>query len=428
MRQRIRIVLRLKAESRATLELHTILAFDAPTQEIARVELHARLSRIAGQRQATLLRLCIGRLFQAPLEIIDWAMWIIAKHTLFHLDMDRLVTDDPVMVIALTHLQFIEIIIDMVPDSRQLPQIHRRSFNRQDTAIRQRLRIRPGILIRKDLYLLVQNRCRLEPIQVEISMVCQIADRILITDCFIPNGQLIVIGQRVQHRHGHVAWIAAFAIFAMIGKLDALICLLSRPQLIMEAMEAAMDMILHLRSRIEIQLIFLAIDDSLAALDPIGMTSDNATHARIIFLICCCIRIAEHDIYEFRVFTHDAPAGQSRPIGRDLRLGTFRVTERIQLHAAAIAERSKCFFSDNSHEISLQGFQFGIDADFKQFYTASLYSIQFCLSTDFYFLWDFLSQPAKAPINTKRNQLHADPSPAHNSVTSISPIRSTTDR
>ena len=203
----------------------------------------------------------------------------IAEHAFLHLNLDRLITNDPVMVIALPHLQLIKIIIDMIADTRQVTQIHRRAINRQDPAIRQRLCIGPGVLVRKDLDLLVEHRCRLEPIQIEIGMVRQVADRILIAHCLIAKRQLIVIGQRVQNRYRHIARVAAFTVFAVIGQLNTFIGLFCRPQLIMEAMEPAMDMILHLRSRIEIQLIFLAIDDSLAALDPIGMTAHNAAHA-----------------------------------------------------------------------------------------------------------------------------------------------------
>ena len=212
-------------------------------------------------------------------------------------------------------------------------------------------------------------------------MIGQIADGILIADCFIANGQLIVIRQRIDNVYRHIPRITAFAVLCLIGKPHAFINFLGRPQPIVEALEAAMDMILHLRARIAVKLVFPATDRNLATSDAIGMTAHNAAHTRIVLFISRGIRIAQHYIDELRLRPHYTPADQPCPIRRNLGLGAFRIAQRVKFHCPSITEFAECFFSDNSHDISLQDSYCELPTISNNSIHLSLYSIHYCLST-----------------------------------------------
>ena len=64
-------------------------------------------------------------------------MRIETEHAWLHLNYSRLIAQHPVVVIALAHLQFVKVIVDMLADAHWLAQIHRRPCNIQDAAIRQ---------------------------------------------------------------------------------------------------------------------------------------------------------------------------------------------------------------------------------------------------------------------------------------------------
>ena len=151
----------------------------------------------------------------------------------------------------------------------------------------------------------------------------------------------------------HVARVAALAISCMVSELHTLIRLLCRPELLVEALEAAVDVILVVRARVEIELIRLAINRHLAASDAVGMAADESAHARVVLLVGSAICVAEHDIRALVVLSIGAPCHKSRAVRRDLDFRSLCIAQRVELYLSAIAQFAKRFLFDCSHEVYL---------------------------------------------------------------------------
>ena len=253
----------------------------------------------------------------------------------------------------MAHDELIEIVVDVLTDARQLAQVHRRAGDVEDAAVRQGLSVGPGVLVSEDLNLLVEHRTRGKAVEVEVSVVGEVADRISIRDGLVADGELIVVRQRVEHMDRHIARVAALAISCMVSELHTLIRLLCRPELLVEALEAAVDVILVVRARVEIELIRLAVNRHLAASDAVGMAADEAAHARIVLLVGSAICVAEHDIRALVVLPIGAPCHKSRTVRRDLDFRSLCIAQRVELYLSAIAQFAKRFLFDCSHEAFL---------------------------------------------------------------------------
>lgn len=184
-------------------------------------------------------------------------------------------------------------------------------------------------------------------------MVREIADRVGIRDGLVADRELIVVRQRVEHVYRHVAGVAALTIGCVIGELHALVRLLRRPEFLMEALEAAVDVVLVVRARIEVELIRLAVNRHLAAGNAVGMAADEAAHARIILLIGCAVRVAEHDIRALVILPEGTPCHEPCPVRRDLDFRPLCIAQRVELDLSAIAQLAKRFLFDCSHEAYL---------------------------------------------------------------------------
>ena len=123
----------------------------------------------------------------------------------------------------------------------------------------------------------------------------------------------------------------------------------------MEPLEAAVDMILVMASRVQLQLVRLAVDDRLAARDAVRVAANDAAHRRIvILLIGRAIRIAQQHIHELAGARHDTPAHEACAEGRDPDLRALRIAQRIQVDGATVRRLAECFFSDFCHGFFLQ--------------------------------------------------------------------------
>ena len=251
----------------------------------------------------------------------------------------------------MAHLQLVEIIVDVLADGRRLPEIHGRALHRQDAAIRQGLGISPGVAVGKNLHLLLHGSLGacLIAVQIEVSMVGEVADSICIALCLIPDGKLIVIGQGIKSRHGHIAGIAAFAVLGMVGELHALKDHLIVPEVQMEALEAAMDMVLLLGTGVQLQLVLLATYDCLAPGNAVGMAAHHATHAGGVLLIGFGTVIAQDDIPLLEVLVPHDIAHQACAVRSDLHLRPLGIAQGEKEHLTPIRKLAERFFFDFCH-------------------------------------------------------------------------------
>ena len=156
-------------------------------------------------------------------------------------------------------------------------------------------------------------------------MVREVADGILVAHGLIADGKLVGIREAVKDRDLHIAGIAALAIRTIERELQARVRDLAPPELVVKAGIAAMDVILVMAARIEVELIRPAADRNLAARDAVRVAADDAAHARVVRLIARDAIVAEHDVDGLPRAILRLPAHEPRAVSRHGRLRSLRI-------------------------------------------------------------------------------------------------------
>ena len=156
-------------------------------------------------------------------------------------------------------------------------------------------------------------------------MVREVADGILVAHGLIADGKLIGIREAVKDRDLHIAGIAALAVRTLERELQARVRNLAPPELVVEARIAAMDVVLVMAARIEVELVRPAIDRDLAARDAVRVAADDAAHTRIVRLIARDAIVAEHDVDGPPRAILRLPAHEPRAVVRHGRLRPLRI-------------------------------------------------------------------------------------------------------
>src|SRR6185437_7742467 len=136
MVRRVREMLRLQAEAIPQRILRTRPALERAVEEVARVELHARLRRFDAQHAAAsrVIYLCRG-----------------VKYT-------HLSAQNPVMVVTTPELQLLVVRIDALANYVRAREVERRSRDRGKLPRRNQRRVHRRELIGIDRELFIQNR------------------------------------------------------------------------------------------------------------------------------------------------------------------------------------------------------------------------------------------------------------------------------
>src|SRR5690606_26321983 len=190
--RRVGIVLRFQAEAVAFVVDVAVLAGDRTVQEIAAVELHARLGRVHFHDAPRLRILDAGR----ELESVAVAV----QHV--------------VVVVPAAELDLLVVGIDAGPDRGLRAEIERCAFDARELARRNERSIDGRVAIRIDRELVTEHVARAVAGQVEVGMLREIHDGRFVRRRVVIEDELVLVGERIRHARFERAGKALVAVRA----------------------------------------------------------------------------------------------------------------------------------------------------------------------------------------------------------------------
>ena len=210
------------------------------------------------------------------------------------------------MVISTSVLQLLEVCLDFLANLFRLIKIHRSTLYCCIFACRNRELIHRIIISGMDRKICIKNLAASLPCKVEVGMVGHICQRRLVTDSAIVNLQGIVLCKFICNRHLEFSRESILAIRADSGKSNGIfvrICILNSPNLLLEAIGAAVKIIVIL---ILVKLVFLSIKGKSGTCDTVSASSYDRTKEAAIYFVLLNIVITKHYICKLPIFVRNA--------------------------------------------------------------------------------------------------------------------------
>ena len=244
-------------------------------QPVAGIDLDARLGRIDLQ-QAAGRRL--GK-FGGQLDLAG-----------------RSAVDDETVVISLAILQGRERGLDVPSEGLGDHEVHGCARHRLAVPHRNQVRIRGQVLRSVEAQHMVQRTPL--TLQVEINMVGQVHHRRGIALRSEGEFQLAVVRPDIVRDDLQGAGIAGFPVFGEIHELHGIVHDAALPDLVLEAVGAAVQVVFRIVDR---ERVFLPVQGEMAAGDAVGVASGALAGAGAVAEIRGGVGIAQHDIGQFSV-------------------------------------------------------------------------------------------------------------------------------
>jgi len=150
----------------------------------------------------------------------------------------------PVVIVAARKLELVIGCVDALSNRVRRCEVHRRAEHREDAPVGQGLRICPRELVRVDLRLVIEYALRRPTLEVEVGVVREVADRVRVTDSTIGDVECVIVRETIGDLCLEIARVAALSVGTDRGELYAAVHDLRRPEMIVQPLCAAMDVVL----------------------------------------------------------------------------------------------------------------------------------------------------------------------------------------
>ena len=324
MRECVREELCLKAERTAPCVGGTALADEGRLAEgVCRVELQPRLGRPAVEGEPRLCARDARRLFEVG---IGRGGGIAAQH--------------PVVVVAAGHAELVVVRVDALADAMWRTEVHRRVRDGEDAPVGQGLGVRPCKFIGEDFRRVLHDGGGGCAVEVEVGVVREVADGVCVAHGAVGEDERVVVGEAVGHGRLEVAGVAALSLGADRCERHAIRDGLCRPEVVVQAVRSAVDVVLLVRARVLLELVGMPADRDAPVRDAVGVSSDDAAHRRRVAQVVRAAPIAEDDV-DRRAVHLARKRDEPRPIGRDGDGCPACVPQCIELDRAPVRHRAE---------------------------------------------------------------------------------------
>ena len=245
-----------------------------------------------------------------------------------------------VVVVALGEAHVIR---DAVADASRLGEVKAGAFDGRKLAGRDERVVRGGVAIGVNHHQVVEDAARLA--KVEVGVVGQVDDGGLVRRGGVINAQLVVVGERVNHRRRQLAGITFLAVRAHIGELDGDFLGGRRehtrfPDTFVEALEAAVEMV---RPVVHRERVFLAVECELALGDAIRDAPRDGAEERMPLHIVVEVVEAKHDVAGLAGAVGHPEFGEDAAVFGDLGGHALAVAESVNLHFGTVGRLAENF-------------------------------------------------------------------------------------
>ena len=252
------------------------------------------------------------------------------------------------MVVAACHLQLVVVRIDALTDPVRCREVHRCADNRENASVGQGLRIRPCELVGVDLCFVVEYAWRSRALEVEVGVVCEVADRICVADGTVGDRECIVVREAIGNLCREVAGVTALAVGADDGELHAAVHDFRRPEMVVQPLRASVDVVLLLGTRVQFELIGAPCDRDASARDAVCVPSDDSAHRGGVCDVVLAGLIAEHDVERFSP-DESFELHKTRAVGGDGDGAAALVCQRIEFDSVTARHRAEQFLLQFCH-------------------------------------------------------------------------------
>ena len=324
MRECVREELCLKAERTAPCVGGTALADERRLAEgVCRVELQPRLGRPAVEGEPCLRARDTCCLFEMGIGRGG-----------------RIAAQDPVVVVAAGHAELVIVRVDALTDAMWRGEVHRRARDGEDAPVGQGLGVRPRERIGEDLRRVLHDGGGGCAVKVKVGVVREVADGVCVAHGAVGEDERVVVGEAVGHGRLEVAGVAALALGADRRECHAIRDGLCRPEVVVQAVRSAVDVVLLVRARVLLELVGMPADRDAPVRDAVGVSSDDAAHRCRVAQVVRAAPIAEYDV-DRRAVHLARKRDETCPIGGDGDGRSACVPQRIELDRLPVRHRTK---------------------------------------------------------------------------------------
>src|SRR6266545_1378203 len=321
---RVRVVLGLEGEAVA-LPVHPSAGpHQRPVQEVARVELQARL---------------VG-------DDLEDAAAARLDHPRGQLQAAAVAVEHPVVVVAAADHELRVAVADARADGGRVPEVEGGAPEVGDLAGRDQRRVDRGVVAGVDPQLVAVDVAGALAGQVPVVVVGEVDDRLEVAVAdevrTVVHADLVLVGQRVGDLARQGARVALVAVGAGEGEHqgDAVVVLLGGrgPDVLVEADGAAVEAIGRVVDR---QLVGGAVEAELAERDAVGIAAGDAAEVRALGDVVGEVVEAERDVGEAVVTVGDPDRLEDPAVGEDLHLHAVRVGQGVHVNLGAVGQRAE---------------------------------------------------------------------------------------
>ena len=247
------------------------------------------------------------------------------------------------MVIALAYLERLEISLDVLTYRLCVHEVHRSAGNRLALAQRNLCRIGRQILGSIESEMMAENIAVSLAVEIKIRVVGKIDHgRGIRLGC---KGQtkLVLLAPVVTRHSLDSARIAHLAILGIIKELNTALILAALPDLVLEALRTAVEMV---RTVIDRKSVLLAVKLELAESDTVGISAWHLSRAWTVSEIACRLRITEHHVSHIAVLVRNNRRNDAGTYIGKLHISTALILHRIKediLSALGLAPEFLCY-------------------------------------------------------------------------------------
>ena len=312
MIRRVGIMLGFQAESAIFLIGLATLADDAGIEMNGGIELHAGLG---GQH----FHLAAGR------RIVHFSGETQRSH---------FSVEDEVVVIAADVLDF----ANVRADGRGLAKIERSVGDTLDFASGNERGIDRSVIVTVELQDVLKDVAVALTRQVEVTMIGEIQNGGLVRFCRVLDLELIRIGKGVGDVDSQRAGIALFAVGADIGETHGLsLSVLGGRGLPNSAVETNLAAVKRIRSVVDVEMVFLAVESELAIGDAVAVAADGGAEVRVrIAYVAFELIEAKNDVAKFAILVGNEELRDQCAISNDSDRSAVAAVESVGVDDGAV--------------------------------------------------------------------------------------------
>ncbi len=328
--RRVREVLGLEGERVALPVGVTARADERAVEEVARVELGARLGRPGLQHAAG------GRIGDRR----DQLQRGVTRRAIEH----------EVVVVALPDHDLLVGVADPRADRRRRREVERRPRDRSDHAGRDQRGVDRRVVVGLEPEDVILDRAGALTAEVEVRVVREVDDRRLVGGGVVVHPQLVLVRERVGHIDLQRARIALLAVRARVAELDAAGHDRALPDDLVEALDATVERVgpVVLGQRVRD-----AVERERAIRDAVGIAPRDRPEVRALGHVVGQVVETERDVRDSALAIRRVDLGDDAAVGDDLHRRAALVRKRELLDGSAIGQGAVGRLADSDGAVAL---------------------------------------------------------------------------